>query len=124
MNDAAEIWVWIHAAFEAHMKVSDQTPQEVLERIAQKCLGLPHQLAFNSSNCTVREEMLSLAALEQLKVYHKRTTPKRCDGPIIIINYDGQDVVIDGNNRVNLWCERQDSRLFHAIVIEANGNDT
>lgn len=124
MNDATEIWVRIHASFEAHMKITDHASQEVLERIAQKCLGLSHKLAFNSSNCIVREEMLRLAALEELKVYHKRTTPKRCDGPIIIINYDGQGVVIDGNNRVNLWCERQDSGPFHAIIIEPDGNGT
>jgi len=57
-----------------------------------------------------------------LMVYHSRTTPQRDGGSLVILRYCGRNVVIDGNNRVNLWRAQKKPGPFHAIVIEPNEN--
>jgi len=96
----------------------DLTPQIALERIAQKCLDLSHRRRFDTSNCTVREALLSADALSNLKLYHNRANPNRLDDTVVLLRYEGKMVVIDGNNRVNMWRNSHAAGPFRAIVIE------
>lgn len=114
--DAATLWTQVHAAFKEH-KVR-QTPLVTLNRIAAKCLGL----WFDSSTCTVREELLSLDDLKRLKRYSE-DDDRPADGyedeePIVVLVFGGQRIVIDGRRRVTRWIKRNDPTPRRALIIE------
>lgn len=118
MISEQQIWQRIHQAFEAHrQRPSDINAQMAFERVAQKCLHLSDRRQFDSRNCTVRVEELSLADLDGLVVFHDRKNPAWKHGPLVVIQWGGDNVVIDGNNRVNLWREGGAPGPFEAIVV-------
>ena len=121
MSPDERIWSRILVAFEAHRKRGvDADAQAALERVAAKCLNSAEPIRLNPSNCSVREESLSSAALRDLIVYHPRKSPQWSQGPIVILAARSCRVVIDGNNRVNLWLAEQAPGPFEAIVIVPN----
>ena len=121
MSPNERLWSRILAALEAHRKPGvDADAQAALERVAAKCLGSVEPIRLNPSTCSVREELLSSAALRDLIVYHPRKSPKRSHGAIVILANLNCRVVIDGNNRVNLWLAEQAPGPFEAIVIVPN----
>jgi len=124
MTDESHLWTQIHTAFEGHRQHTDPDAHTAFERVAQKCLFLSERRAFNSDNCTVVVESLSLEDLNELRVFHNRGNPKGDLAPIVIIE-DGEDrVVIDGNNRVNLWRATGIPGSFESIIVRLVTNDT
>ena len=122
MNDnIGNLRAKVHRAFEPHAK-RDPSPQDALERIAQKCLGLEQRHPFNSGNCSVRVESLTPNDLGSLVVYHTRSRPLRDGGPLVLLEVGGRRVVIDGNNRINLWRAERAPGPFEALVIVPNEN--
>jgi hypothetical protein len=122
MSEDIKLWQCIYNSFEYHRKESDHNAQAAMDRVAMKCIGLCDRRSFNPGNCTVREEILSADALQNLKLYHNRTNPYHLAGPIIVLLYGGQKVVIEGNTRVNEWISRKFKEPFSAIFVEPIGN--
>jgi hypothetical protein len=123
MNNVAELWNRIHRAFDiSALARGDSSPQHALERIAQKCLGLAQRSPFNSTNCSVRSEMLTSNDLGSLVLFHAKDRPARDGGPLVLLEFGGRRVVIDGNNRVNLWRTKQAPGPFEALIIVPNEN--
>lgn len=118
MNDTLELWRRIHESFEYHRGESDPDAQAAMGRVAAKCLGLSTPKSFNVTNCAVREELLSATSLHDLKRYHQRASPYHLNGPIVVLGYGGDRVVIEGNNRVNAWIARKFEGPFSAIIVE------
>ena len=116
MSDAEELWQQIHESFKHNHLIRgfDSDPQAAMDRVAMKCLGF----SFNSTNCTVREEMLEAAALHKLVLKHGRTKPFHLKDPIVVLVYEGKRFVIDGNRRVNKWIKQKEKGPFKAIVVE------
>ncbi len=121
MSDTDALWVQVRAAFQPHRilpDIIDLTPQMALNRIAAKCIGL----SFDPSNCTVREESLSLDDLRRLKRYdEKDDRPNRESGSIVVLVYKGERVVIDGRRRVNKWVNDESTVRRSALIIEPHG---
>jgi hypothetical protein len=103
VSTQAELWGRIYAAFEPYRWLTDPDAEAALNRIAAKCLGLILPMAFSPSTGVVHEETVSLAAAQHLERYHACANPQWPDGAIIVVRYEGRSVVLDGNNRVNLW---------------------
>ena len=119
MSDPDALWARVYAAFEGHKQPPiDPTPQATLDRIAAKCI----HVSFNRSNCTVREESLSLDDLRQLKRYDENDDrPNWEGGSIVVLVYKGQRVVIDGRRRVNKWLNEGSTERRSALIIEPQG---
>jgi hypothetical protein len=121
MSPNERLWPRILAAFEAHRKPGvDVNAHAALERVATKCLGSSEPIRLNPSTCSAHEESFSLAALRELVVFHPRKSPQRLRGPIVVLAHLNRRVVIDGNNRVNLWLAEHAPGPFEAIVIVPN----
>jgi hypothetical protein len=118
--DQKTIWKHIHASFKGHMKRGvDLSEQMALDRVAAKCIHRDG-LSFNESNCLVREEMLTLDQLEKLKRHHQGVGIHRLyeNQPIIVLIFESNRIVIDGNHRVNTWVQQQSTTPRFAFVIE------
>jgi len=49
-------------------------------------------------------------------------SPLRDGGPLVLLEVGGRRVVIDGNNRINLWRAERAPGPFEALVIVPNEN--
>ena len=124
MSEEDALWDRIYAAFVAHQKPwIDHTPQMALDRVAAKCIERIG-LSFNKSNCTVHEESLSFDALKRLRRHHgrSRVDPRFEDWALVILQYNGQRFVIDGNTRVNKWVNEESHISRLALIIEPRGH--
>jgi hypothetical protein len=123
VTDNEKLWKQIYDSFKYHRTSSNPDAQSAMDRIAMKCLALPKRESFNPTTCTVWEGVLSADSLHDLKLYHRRSQPHHLEGPIIVLIHKGEKVVIEGNNRVNAWIERQLKGPFSVIFVEPR-NDT
>ena len=125
----AELWERVHASFEWHRKAArEPDTQTTLNRIAAKCIAKRADAtatrSFDASNCVVREERLSVDELCELERYHDRAVPARDVEPIVVLAYQGRNIVIEGNTRVNKWCAEGGSKLRSAIFVEPKEKPT
>jgi len=111
-------------SFEYHRKGTDPNAQSALDRIAMKCLGLSKPKSFNPGNCSIREENLSVNDLADLVVYHSRKRPKKMEGPIVVLVYNGRRFVIEGNTRTNSWRAGMYNGPFTALILEPKDNES
>lgn len=99
----AQLWAQVHAAF----PYPSTSVQAEINRIANKCLepvlGQSPSMRFDPSTCDVVEVMMDLNDLQRLRCYHSRNTPTSDREPIVVVQIGSPQVVIEGNNRVNLW---------------------
>ena len=102
---------------EGHRLPSDADAQAALDRIAAKVLRFPERRSFSPSNCSVREEPLSVEALRALQVYHRRASPQLDHDTIVVLQCGERRVVVDGNNRVNQWLATGSAEHRSAIII-------
>ena len=118
MSEIEKLWRRIHESFEHHREATDPDAQAAMDRIATKCIRSPTRKSFNASNCTVREDLLPANSLRGLRLHHSRANPYHLNGPIIVLLYNQDKVVIEGNNRVNAWIALQFKGPFSMITVE------
>jgi hypothetical protein len=114
VNRADELWKEALAAFAGHRLGVDRNAQAALNRIAAKCVGF----SFDSTTCSIHEEVLDAEALHRLRVFHDIATPAREVEPIVVLSFKGARYVIDGNKRVNLWKAAREPQPRRALIIE------
>ena len=124
MRNGETLWRQIHQSFEYHRETTDRDAQAAMDRIASKCIRSSTRKSFNPSNCSVREDFIPASSLQELKLYHSRASPYHLNGPIIVLLYDQDRVVIEGNNRVNAWLARQTKGPFSVIMVEPRQDTT
>jgi hypothetical protein len=122
MEEAAGLWKAIYESFEYHRKDVDPDAQSAMNRVAMNCLHLSMRRSFDPSNCRVYSELLKPEQLHGLKRYHEREAPYHLRGPIVVLSFQGQPYVIEGNNRVNAWVNRQFRGPFSVIFVVPSEN--
>jgi hypothetical protein len=108
-----------------HPEWRDRTPFDVFTRLLAKSLrssGWTESDHINMLPYRIRSyrEIRTTAELAQLERGHTQDTPQYKHGPIIIAVYEGQERLIDGASRINLWVRQQnkDLHVVHVHVIE------
>jgi hypothetical protein len=119
-TDEATLWKSIHGQFRHHRQSADRTPQDAMNRVAQKCLCLAERRSFDPSNCTVRSLLLTKRELHDLRTFHCRTNGYPSREPIVVLEWNGHRVVIEGNTRVNRWRAEAPDGPFPAIFVTPN----
>lgn len=78
-----------------------------LKRLLDKKLtggahGNPAKFSFSENEIASERQTRTV---EELKPFtgHNRNVPYSTDGALVMVNYNGQDFLLDGNNRVNFW---------------------
>ena len=59
---------------------------------------------------TSRRETRTTSELGNFTRGHERRKPARQECPIIVAEYQGVEYLLDGNNRINLWIDQEDTR--------------
>jgi hypothetical protein len=115
MDEYDTLWRQAYASFEGHaapFRRSDRNAQAALTRIAVKGLGF----TFDSTNSQIRRERWSFEQLKQLKTGHNGRNDCQIE-PLILIEWEGRTVVIDGNHRLNGWVAGNDGRSRQVVII-------
>ena len=115
MDEPEALWRQAYASFEGHAAPftrRDRDAQAALTRIAVKGLGL----TFDGSNSQIRRERWSFEQLKRLKTGHEERNDCQIE-PLILIEWEGRTVVIDGNHRLNGWVADSDGRSRNVIII-------
>ena len=78
-------------------------------------------LTFQRSDITSRREQWSTEALGEIP--RARPDPSGVDipCPIIIVEYDGAQRILDGNHRINRWVAARDQRIHEIHVHTVTG---
>ena len=119
-SDTAALWQSILDQFKWHQQPTDPTPQDAMNRVAQKCLFLRERRSLGPGDCSVRAVSLAKEDLRQLRTFHCRVIGYRSVEPVVVLEWYEHRVVIEGNTRVNRWRTEEDSGPFHAILVTPN----
>ena len=98
-------------------KESDRTPQACLQRLIHERLDPSERVDVTPESCSIREESWGLDRLELLSRKHDRSEPKYEHGPVIVFEHRDDHLLVDGNNRVNLWRNTRAQGLRQVILI-------
>lgn len=63
----------------------------------------PIEEGMDSDLLTVTEEVWPLERIREIRTAHAGNNPTKPDWPIVVVHVAGRDLLVDGNNRVNLW---------------------
>jgi hypothetical protein len=130
--EEAYLWHDIYKSFQPHaLAKGDADPQAALNRIAAKCIkgkedpefDLNTCRKFNPNTCDVQELFLFLEELLRAEIYGKKDTPGREVGPIVILNVDSRNLVVDGNKRLNKWRQGGKKERIRTILIRTVSDD-
>jgi len=110
-------WAEIYDVLTWRLPPSDVTPQNRSNRLAREHFSdLP--VFLGPDTCTVREDLLPLERLAELKRWHLRAKPNRLDGKLVLVAYKSALGVIDGNNRISYNLESKETTPLRALIIE------
>lgn len=112
---SAELWARALAAIP--VKKKDGTPQAALNRLANEYFRRKPAESFDPSRCTIKEVALSPEELASLETHHTDGAPRYTGGAIVVVEFDGRRVVVDGNNRVNYWRAQRDNQPHMALIV-------
>ena len=104
-----------------HPEWGDRHLLDVLNRLLAKHINpvgwtANTHLNIRLDQVTSRQEKWTVAQLAELKRGHGGTTGQDVNCPIIIIDYQGERRLLDGNHRINRWIKEGDAQL-HTVNI-------
>ena len=102
MASTAELWDLV---FRTLKPKATESPQECLNRLVRERIA-DKKLVVDASTATIRKELWPTADLKRLRRRHDRTNDKDDRRPIVVVEYKGEPLLIDGNHRVNRWLSR------------------
>jgi hypothetical protein len=114
-----------HLRAHLHPEWGDRAPVDVFGRLMAKAFGPTGRsrnvhMEMGSMKIRSRTEQWGIEKLRQLTRGHNgvATSPAQLYGPIVLVEYRGRVVVLDGNHRINTWVKLNDPAL-HAVNIHA-----
>ena len=99
MASIVELWDLV---FRTLKPKTAESPQACLNRLVRERIS-NKKLVVDSSTSDIRRELLPTAELKRLVRKHDRTNDIDDRRPIVVVEYEGQPLLIDGNHRVNCW---------------------
>jgi hypothetical protein len=79
-----------------------ESPQECLNRLVRERIS-DKKLIVDETTATIREEIWPTSELKRLKRKHDRMNDKDDRRPIVVVRYNSELLLVDGNHRVNRW---------------------
>ena len=96
----------------------DHRPGERLNRLVREYFPELTTI-LEETTCKIRFEIVPVSNIRRLEVSHNRAKPERGgQESIIIFSHQGRSVVVDGNNRVNVYLSSNECKPMPAIIIE------
>lgn len=128
MNDHDELLGQTLRCLQAHKHAEwgDREPLDVLNRLLAKNLrpeGWTSNTHLNISPSQIRSrrERWTIEQLGRLKRGHSDKAGTDFDCPIIVVEYQATQCLLDGNHRINRWLAAGDTRLHDVNIHTIDG---
>jgi len=92
-----------------------ETPEKCLNRLVRERIA-DKKLEVNAMTAQIRLEVWATERLRELKRKHDNTNDKDDRRPLVVVEYQNDKLLIDGNHRVNQWLSATQVSS-HALVI-------
>lgn len=117
-----DLWPLIYQSLAWDLPKKDKSPQHRLNRLAREYFPAL-ATTLGPDTCDARRETYSFYTLRDLAKHHDRAGPRPHGGDIIVFEYLGKYVLIDGNNRVNFHLSRrgEDGPMEGITISFTNG---
>ena len=110
-------------------KWGDRNPWDAFNRLLAKSIKTPgwkdgDHMDVQPHQIRSHREKRSAHELARFHRTHDRDEPLREDCPIIIAVYEGEERLLDGTTRINLWVKRKSTELHDVNVHAIESNPT
>jgi hypothetical protein len=122
--DARQLWETLERALSYHRtRGRDVTSIDALNRILAKARssldepseGLPR---LSPETCTIRLQRWTTSKLDAIRRgKHQRDRPRCANLPVIVVEYEGREYLIDGQTRINRWTADGNDGPHEVIVL-------
>ncbi len=110
----------------AHPQWGDREPMDVFNRLLAK--NIKRNDRADNTHCNIQpsqirshREKWAIGELDKLTLWHSGTGGRDFDCPIIVAEYLGSRLLLDGNHRINRWRENRDARLHDVNIHTVDG---
>jgi hypothetical protein len=115
-----DAWRRVYDAF-PNSELGPEASQRKLDRIARKCIiaaiGHSPLETYSPTTCDVTEQVITREDLNRLLRFHDRAEHKGKTTPMVVVELEGQRIVVEGNSRVNAWVKGTEPASRVALVI-------
>ena len=123
MDKDLELWGSLDEILQVYLNRIDKTGIGKLNRLAKKGFedikGIGYELSPANSKIELIES-LTLSSLGEYKLAHNKIGARAEGSPLIIINWQNINYIIDGTHRINAWVSNNYTGTFSAIKITPN----
>ena len=116
-TDVSKLWDEALSLLDFHRKASDATPVDVVNRLVCERIAGALAVRLGPNTCAIREDYWPIDRLASTERKHQCDTPRHMIEPVIVVEYEGHALLIDGNNRVNEWLARGGNASRRVIVV-------
>lgn len=121
MGSDIELWNSLNEILQIHLNPVDRSGIGKLNRLAKseefaEINEIGYEINPENSNIELLKG-LSLCSLGEYRLAHNDIGPRAEGSPLIMINWQDVNYIIDGNHRINTWVSNNYSGTFSAIKI-------
>jgi hypothetical protein len=123
MENDLQLWNKLDEILQVELNRIDKTGTGKLNRLAKNAFdeikAIGYELSPDNSKIELLEN-LSLTSLGEYRLYHNKIGPRTEDKPLVIINWQNVNYIVDGTHRINTWVANDYRGTFSIIKITPN----
>ncbi len=123
MERDLELWDSLDEILQVYLNPIDRTGIGKLNRLArngfEEINAIGFELSPDNSSIELIED-LTLSSLGDYRLAHNKAGARAEGSPLIMINWDNTNFIVDGTHRINGWVSNNFSGTFSAIKITPN----
>ena len=114
----SELWDLVYGALWWERK--DASPTACLNRLTNERLS-GSKLALDPTTAEVREEWWQTNELSRLERKHNKVHDFDDDRPIVVVEFEGRLILVDGNHRVTRWLASGHNVERQLLIVHPHG---
>ena len=95
--------------------------REQLTKLANERFEELPWVTVNEQTWLIRSEQWNLEQLTQPERKHNAVRLPQFDGPIVVVEFRGRSLLVDGTHRVNWWLQNGLSELREVLIVSYGG---
>jgi len=123
MEKDLELWNSLDEILQVNLNKIDKTGIGKLNRLAKNAFEEIKEIGFELSPDNSKIELLEdmpLPSLGEYRLYHNKIGARAEGGPLVMINWQNVNYIVDGTHRINTWVANNHSGTFSVIKITPN----
>lgn len=123
MEKDLQLWNSLDVILQVNLNPIDKTGIGKLNRLAKNAFDEIKEIGYELSPGNSKIELLenlTLSSLGEYRLYHNKVGPRAVGEPLVIINWQNVNYIVDGTHRINTWVANSYEGKFSVIKITPN----